>query len=126
MKLASTIARLLLGLIFVVFSLNFWLQFMPIPMPPEGSAAANFMGAIYGSGFLTLVKVLELAGGLLLLSGRFVNAALAVLGPIVVNIALFHIFLAQGGYGLPVFMAVLALAALAGRKDFAAALLSVN
>ena len=126
MKLASTIARLLLGLIFVVFSLNFWMHFIPVPMPPEGSPAAAFMGAIYGSGFLTLVKVLELAGGLLLLSGRFVNAALAVLGPIIVNIALFHIFLAQGGYGLPAFMGVLALVALAGRKDLTAALVSAK
>ncbi len=118
MKLASTIARLLLGLIFVVFGLNFWLGFIQVPPPPEGSQAAAFMGAMYLSGYLTLVKVLEVTGGLLLLSGRLPNLALAVLGPIVVNIALFHVFLAKGGYALPAFMGVLALTALAGRKDF--------
>jgi uncharacterized membrane protein YphA (DoxX/SURF4 family) len=118
MKLASTIARLLLGVIFVVFSLNFWLHFIPVPPPAEGSLAAGFMGAIYASGYLTVVKVLELTGGLLLLSGRYVNLALAFLGPIVVNIALFHIFLAKGGYPLPALMGVLALVALAGRQDF--------
>ncbi|MDZ4288236.1 MAG: hypothetical protein U0984_09765 [Prosthecobacter sp.] len=122
MKIASTIARLLLGLLFVIFSLNFWLHFIPVPPPPEGSLAAGFMGAIYMSGYLTFVKVLELTGGLLLLSGRYVNLALALLGPIVVNIVLFHVFLAKGGYPLPAVMGVLALVALAGRADFKNAL----
>lgn len=124
MKLASTIARLLLGLLFVIFSLNFWLHFLPVPPPAEGSPAANFMFAIYGSAYLTFVKVLELAGGLLLLSGRFVNLALAFIGPIVVNIALYHFFLEQGGYPLPIALGVLSLVALAGRSDFKAALLN--
>ncbi len=126
MKTASTIARLLLGLIFVVFGLNFWLGFLEVPPPPEGSQAAAFMGAMYVSGYLTVVKVLEVTGGILLLSGRLSNLALAVLGPIVVNIALFHVFLAGGGYALPALMGVLALVALAGRKDFVAALTSVK
>ena len=122
MKLASTIARYLLGLIFVVFSLNFWLQFMPIPQPPADSHAASFMGAIYMSGFLTVVKVLELVSGLLLLSGRFVNLALAILGPIVINIALYHVVILGAGYEMAVVLSVLALLALLGRKDFFKAL----
>lgn len=126
MKIASTIARLLLGLLFVVFSLNFWLHFIPVPPPPDGSLAAGFMGAIYMSGYLTFVKVLELVGGLLLLSGRFANLALAVLGPIVINIALFHLFLVKGGYELPALMGVLALVALAGRTDFRRVLLAAK
>lgn len=124
MKLASTIARLLLGLLFVVFGLNFWLHFIPIPSPAEGTPAANFMFAIYGSGYLTFVKVLEVAAGLLLLSGRFVNLALAVLGPIVVNIALYHFFLVQGGYPMSVVLGVLSLVALLGRDDFKATLVN--
>lgn len=72
MKHIPTLARLLLGLIFVVFGLNMWLHFIPIPPPPEGPAK-DFMFAIYGTGFLTVVKVLEVLGGLLLLSGRFTN-----------------------------------------------------
>lgn len=122
MKLASTIARYLLGLIFVVFGLNFWLGFIPVPPPPEGSQAAAFMGALYVSGYLTVVKVLEVIGGLLLLSGRFPNLALAILGPIVLNIALFHLLLVRGGYGLPTLIGISALAVLAGRKDFLSAL----
>ncbi len=126
MKLASTIARLLLGLMFLVFGLNFWLNFIPIPPPETGSPAANFMFAIYGSGYLTVVKVLEVSGALLLLSGRYVNLGLALVGPVVVNIFLYHVFLVGGGYALPVVLGVLALVALAGRSDFKAALLAAK
>lgn len=117
MKHIPTAARLLLGLIFTVFGANMWLHFIPIPPPPEG-AAANFMFAIYGSGYLTVVKVLEVTGGLLLLSGRFTNLALTLVGPVVVNIALYHFFLVKGGYEMPVVLGVLSLVALAGRKDY--------
>ncbi len=117
MKHIPTIARLLLGLMFTVFGANMCLHFIPIPPPPEGPAA-NFMFAIYGSGYLTVVKVLEVAGGLLLLSGRFVNLGLTLVGPVVVNIALYHFFLVKGGYEMPVVLGVLSLVALAGRKDY--------
>jgi len=123
MKHAPTIARLLLGLIFTVFGVNMWLQFIPIPPPPEG-AAKDFMFALYGSGYLTVVKVLEVTGGLLLLSGRFVNLALALIGPIVVNIALYHVFLVKGGYPMVIILSVLSLVALLGRKDFRNALIA--
>lgn len=117
MKHIPTIARLLLGLIFTVFGANMWLQFIPIPPPPEGPAA-SFMFAIYGSGYLTVVKVLEVVGGVLLLSGRFTNLALTLVGPVVVNIALYHFFLVKGQYAMPVVLGVLSLVALSGRKDY--------
>ena len=123
MKIASTVARLLLGFLFLVFSLNFWLHFIAIPQPPAGSQAANFMGAIYLTPFLTVVKVLELIGALLLLSGRFVNLGLTLLGPIVVNILMFHVLIVGSGFELPVIMSVLALMALLGRKDYTSVLL---
>ncbi len=126
MKHIPTIARLLLGLIFLTFSLNFWLHFIPIPSPAEGTPAANFMFAIYGSGYLTVVKVLELTGSLLLLSGRFVNLGLTLVGPVVVNIALYHFLLVKGGYEMPVVLGVLSLLALAGRKDFTSALFAAK
>ena len=126
MKHLPTIARYLLGLIFVVFSLNFWLHFLPMPPQAEGTPAANFSGAMWASGYLTVVKVLELLGGILLLSGRFVNLGLALLGPIVVNIALFHVFLAKEGYPMTAVLGVLALVALAGRKDFVKTLLAAK
>ena len=125
MKYITTIARLLLGLIFTVFGANMWLHFIPIPPPPDG-AAKDFMFAIYGSGYLTVVKVLEVISGLLLLSGRFTNLALTLLGPVVVNIALYHFFLVKGGYEMPVVLGVLSLVALAGRKDYLRTLIAVK
>lgn len=76
------------------------------------------MFALFGSGYLTVVKVLEVTGGLLLLSGRFTNLALTLLGPVVVNIALYHFFLVKGGYEMPVLIGVLSLVTLASRKDY--------
>jgi hypothetical protein len=64
MKYAIILARVLLAAIFVIFSLNFWLKFIPMPPPPEG-LAGNFIGALFLSGYLAAVKVLELTKSLL-------------------------------------------------------------
>jgi putative oxidoreductase len=122
MKHVFTAARILLGLIFLVFSLNYWLQFIPIPGQPEGSHGANFMGAIFMTKFLTVVKVLELVSGVLLLSGRYVNLGLTLLGPIIISIALFHLLVAPGNYGLTIVICVLALVTLIGQKDYVRAI----
>jgi uncharacterized membrane protein YphA (DoxX/SURF4 family) len=106
MSKAVTGARVLLGLVFFVFGLNFFLHF--IPQPPMSGPPMTLMGALIGSGYMfTLVKVIEVVCGALLLSGRFVPLALAMLAPIVINIVLFHGFLAPSG--LPVALVVLAI-----------------
>lgn len=94
-----TAARLFLGLVFTVFGLNFFLHFLP--MPPAPPRAAAFAGALFASGYLfPLLKTTEVAAGLLLLGGRFVPLALAVLAPIVINIVGFHLFVDPSGLGL--------------------------
>jgi hypothetical protein len=93
MKKIEIIAGGVLGLAFVVFGLNFFLHFIPIPSPPDGSPAAQFMGAMYGSGFLTFVKVLEIVGGILVAVPRTRGIGLVILTPIVVNILAFHVFI---------------------------------
>ena len=104
-KYLPTAARLFLGLVFTVFGLNFFLHFLP--MPPAPARAASFAGALFASGYLfPLLKTTEVVAGLLLLGGRFVTLALAVLAPIVINIVGFHLFLAPAGLALP--LAVLA------------------
>ncbi len=102
----SSVARVLLGLGFVVFATNYFVPFLPAqePPPPE---ALPFIGGFAGSGFLTLVKVIELGAGLLLLSNRFVPLALALLAPIIVGIVTFHALLAPAG--MPIAIAFLAL-----------------
>ncbi len=93
MKHAVTAARILLGLMFIVFGANFFLKFLAVP-PAEGAAAA-FMGALAASGYLAVVKILEILGGALTLSGRFTPLGLLILGPIVVNIILYDLFLVR-------------------------------
>ncbi|EYF06024.1 DoxX family membrane protein [Chondromyces apiculatus] len=99
MKIAATIARVLLGLMFVVFGLNFFFNFMPMPPPPEVETPATRFGmALGGSGYMHAVKVFEVTGGLLLLSGYYVPLGLVFLGPVILNIAFFHIFLDKSGF----------------------------
>ena len=101
-------ARILLGLIFFVFGLNFFLHFIPQP-PPSGPSGA-FAGAMFATGYLfVLIKVVEVVSGALLLAGRFVPLALAVLAPVVVNIIFFHAFLAPAGIPLPIVVLALEL-----------------
>jgi hypothetical protein len=90
------IARYLLGLILLVFGLNGFLNFLPMPPMPE--AAGAFMGALVSSGYLMmLVKATEVLVGVALLANRYVPLALVVLMPISINIVLFHAFLAPAG-----------------------------
>lgn len=115
MKLASTIARYLLGLIFFVFGLNGFLQF--IHMPPPTGLAAQFVGALFVSHFLVVVFLLELVPGALLLVNRYVPLALVLLGPVIVNILLFHVFLAPSGLPLALVATVLWLLVFAGVRS---------
>jgi uncharacterized membrane protein YphA (DoxX/SURF4 family) len=93
-----TILRLLLGLGFTVFGLNYFLDFMPPQDPPPPEAGA-FLGAFVSSKFLTLVKAIEVGAGLLLLSNRFVPLALTLLAPVLVGMVYFHAMLAPAGIG---------------------------
>ena len=100
MKTVSAIAQYLAGLIFLVFGLNGFLHFIPLP-PPSG-VAGQFMGALYVSHYLTLIFGLQVVGSALLLANRFVPLALAVLAPVIVNILSFHALMASSGLPLAV------------------------
>jgi len=115
MKVAILIARSLLGLAFVVFGLNAFLHFMNQP-PPQGEAGA-FVGAMFLSGYFYVVAVLQIVGGLILLSGRFVALGLTLLGPVIVNILLFHIFLEHTGLPIAVVVSCIALFLVWGYRD---------
>ncbi len=91
MKYVFVISRVLLGLVFTVFGLNGFLHFLPTP--PVPGLAGQFMGALLGSHYYVIAFGAQLIGGLLLLSNRYVPLAVTVLGPVIVNILSFHIFL---------------------------------
>ena len=99
-------ARIVLGLMLVVFGLNKFLQFMPTP--PMTDEAGSFMGALVGTGYMMpIVAVIEIVVGALLLFNRYVALALLLLAPISVNIVAFHLFLDIGGIGGAAFVFIL-------------------
>lgn len=89
------VVRILLGLMFFVFGLNGILHFLHMEMPTGD--AGTLMTIMSAHGWMTFVAILQVVGGLLLLVGRYVPLGLVILGPIVVNILLYHFLLAPAG-----------------------------
>jgi len=101
MKTATLIARVLLGLIFLLFGVNFFYPFIPMTPPKMSEAATAFSGGLYGSGyFFQYMKVLEILSGVALLVNRFTAFFLLVLLPISLNIFLYHAVLAPAGVAI--------------------------
>ncbi len=110
------ISRLLLGLVFTVFGLNGFIQFIPIPPPTEEAGA--FLGALAATGYMfPLVKGLEIVAGIMLLANRFVPLALLILVPIVVNIVALHLFLDPAGVAMPLVLTALGLLTAWGYRE---------
>jgi len=105
MKIAALVARILLGLVFVVFGLNAFLQFMHGTLPP--GPAAQFSDIMMQSHYSYAVAVFQIAGGALLLIGRYIPLGLVLLGPVIVNILFFHLFLFHPGFEIGAMAAVL-------------------
>jgi uncharacterized membrane protein YphA (DoxX/SURF4 family) len=92
MRIAVTVARILLGLVFFVFGLNGLLHFMP--NPPPTPPAADFFGALIRTGYMfMLIFGAQVLGGALLLLNVAVPFALVILAPVIVNIVAFHVYL---------------------------------
>jgi putative oxidoreductase len=98
---------------FPAFGAAFLLNLLPQPpAPPEGSPAALFMGALMPTGYMAFVKVCEILGGILVAIPRTRNWGLLVLGPVIINILAFHVFIMKGAMLLdPVLIVVCLLAA---------------
>jgi uncharacterized membrane protein YphA (DoxX/SURF4 family) len=110
MKFAVIGARVLLGLIFMVFGLHGFFNFSFIPAPEMNEAAGSLMGALVATGyFMAVVKLVELTSGLMILTGRFLPLGLILLAPVSVNILLFHSFLDPAGLGMAIFIVVMQL-----------------
>lgn len=120
MKIAVLIARILLGLLFFVFGLNFYFHFIPSPLPP--GEAGELIGLMFKHGWFSFFGALYVVGGLLLLIGRFVPIGLVLLGPIIVIILLFHITFLPSGIGPGAFAAILEIFLIYAYRDHFVAL----
>ena len=117
MKIVILIARLLLGLIFFVLGLNGFLNFLSMGPLPTG-LAGQFIGALFQSHYLWVVAGLQVVGGLLLLVNRFVPLALVLLGPVIVNILLYHLFLNPAGIAMAILVTILWFIVFYGHRQY--------
>lgn len=108
MKVATVIARVLLGLIFLVFGSNAFLHFIPMGRPPEG-LAGEYLHVFMTSGHVYVIGAFQAICGLLLLIGRFVPLSLTILAAIIVNIWLFHVLVAPQGFEPAIVVSILEL-----------------
>ena len=106
MRIVILIARLLLGLMFFVLGLNGFLNFLNMGSMPTG-LAGQFMGALFQSHYYWVIAALQVLGGALLLVNRYVPLALVLLGPVIVNIILYHVFLNPSGAPLAIVVVIL-------------------
>ncbi|MDQ6809480.1 MAG: hypothetical protein M3Z64_08685 [Verrucomicrobiota bacterium] len=106
MKVVTIIVRSLLGLVFAVFGSNAFLHFMP--MPPMTGYPGEFIGSMNATGYLQAVAAVEVVGGVLLLLG-FVPLGLLMIGPIVVNIVFYHLFMDRNGLPMAAIISALSL-----------------
>src|SRR3977135_843904 len=105
MRIASVVARYLLGLIFLVFGLNGFLHF--IPMPPPTGLAGQFLTVIVVTHYWGVIFAAQVIAGVLLLVNRYVVLALVLLGPVIANILNFHVLMAPQGLPLAIVVTVL-------------------
>jgi hypothetical protein len=106
MKITSVIARLFLGLIFLVFGLNGFFHFLPMS-PPPSATAAQFLGALFVTNYLVVIFLLQIVSAILLLLNRYIPLALTMLAPIIVNILLIHMLMVPSGMPLAILVTVL-------------------
>lgn len=99
MKIVATVARLLLGVIFLVFGTNIYLHFIPMGPPPPGPMG-QFYGALFVTHYIHVVALFQIIPAILLLVNRFVPLALALLAPVILNIDLTHLLMAPSGLPL--------------------------
>jgi putative oxidoreductase len=105
MKIVSIIARFLLGVIFLFFGSNMFLNFLHAPMPT--GIMGQFSGALFASHYIYAVGFFQVVPAILLLMNRYVPLALAMLAPVIVNICLVHILMAPSGLPIAALVVIL-------------------
>lgn len=116
MKIAATIARLLLAAIFLIFGSNLFLHFLPMGPMPTG-AAGQFFGVLATTHYMYVVAFFQVVPALLLLINRYVPLALTLLAPVIVNIFLTHLLMAPNGLPLAFAVVILWLVAALGVRS---------
>jgi hypothetical protein len=106
MKIVTLIARLLLGLLFLVFGSNMFVHFISMGQMPAG-LAGQFMTALFAAHYFYVVGATMVVSAILLLANRFVGLGLTLLGPVLFNILVYHLLMDPGGIGMGAFATLL-------------------
>jgi hypothetical protein len=106
MRIAATIARYLLGLMFTVFGANMLKPFIPMGPMPTG-LAGQFTVALFAAHYFYVVGTIMVTSGVLLLANRFVGLGLVLLGPVLFNILTYHLLMNPSGIGMGAFATLL-------------------
>ena len=105
MNVVVLIARMLLGLMFCIFGLNGFLNFLHGSLP--GGMAGTFLGVLIQSHYVYFVSGIQLIAGILLLINRYVPLALVLLAAVIANILVFHLTMQLSGIPPGIFAAIL-------------------
>jgi len=105
MKIVTIIARILMGVIFIIFGANLVDPFLHLPMPT--GPAGQMMTGLYETHFLILIGLCQVIGGLLMLIGLYVTLGLVILGPVLVCIIFYHFVVVPSGIPMALFMTLL-------------------
>jgi hypothetical protein len=105
MKIVTMIARYLLGLMFLVFGSNMFLNFIQAPMPT--GLAGQFTAALFAAHYFYVVGAIQVVSGILLLANRYVGLGLTLLAPVLFNILVYHLLMNPGGIGMGAFATLL-------------------
>jgi putative oxidoreductase len=106
MRITALIARILLGLIFFVFGLNGFLHFFPMGPMPTG-LAGQYITVMMQSHYFYFVAAVQVVGGALLLIGRYIPLGLTLLGPVIVNIIIYHLLMELKGIPMAIIVTIL-------------------
>jgi hypothetical protein len=119
------IARVLMGMAFLVFGLNIFAHLIPAPPHAMSDKAMDFMGAMIKTGYMmSLVGATQVIVGILLLINRYVPLALTLIAPVIVNIIFFHSFLQLNSIGPGIVVALLEIYLAWSYRSYFAALLT--
>ena len=105
MKILVVIARVLLGLMFLIFGLNGFLNFLPAP--PLTGVSGAFLGALMTSHYVYLICAVQALAGLFLLANQFLPLGLALLAPVIANIVTYHLTMQRSGAQLAILATIL-------------------
>ena len=109
------VVRILLGLFVLVFGLNKFFNFMP--MPELSADAGAYFGALSNSKTLMLVALVEIVAGLALIFNKYGALLALILMSVSINAVLFHAVLDPGGIAGALVLLILNIAVLFGYKD---------